>query len=251
MIRLFALLGLSALLLTGCGTLFPKPVEFGQDKVQRFPVLKDSERETQRQAAHRAKEEAARTLQAALNEGSSPLVIEPAVATTRLTDSVSLSLGPPKSIPNDTSEILARKLELAIAKLNYRIDEFRLDNDQNAGKKIEGTGWLSVPYFVWLGGFLLVGFLGLIVIGVAWTALKAFAMTNPPLALGVNAVQLGARGATALAGQLLKGGEKFKERVVQEIEDPALVERIKEIFRDEHEKAQSPENHQIVKHLTS
>lgn len=249
--RLAAILGLVALLVSGCGTLFPKPVEFGQDKVERFPVLTEREKETQRQAALRAKEEAARTLRAASEEGSSPAVIEPATATQRLTDSVSLSLGPPKSPSSYESEELARRLEASIAKLNRRIDEFRLENDANAGKKIEGTGWLSVPYFVWIGGVLLVGFIGFIILGVAWTALKAFAMTNPPLALGVNAVQLGARGATALAGQLLKGGERFKTRLTEVIEDPEVAAKVKQLFRDEHEKAQSPEAQQIVKHLTS
>ena len=92
---------------------------------------------------------------------------------------------------------------------------------------------------------------GFIILGVAWAALKVFAISNPPLALGLNAVQLGARGATSLAGQLLKGGEKFKARLATEVSDPALQAKIQQIFRDEHEKAQSPEAQILVKHLTS
>jgi len=247
--RLVILL-LALSLLAGCGTLFPKRVEFGQDKVEKFPVRKPAEEETLRQAAQRAKEDAARTLRAALAEQSTPAVVEPATSTARLTDSVSLTLGPPVHRSEDPSDELARKLELAIAKLNHRIDNFKADNDQNVGHKIEGTGWLSVPYFVWIGGVAVVGFIGLIVLGVAWTALKMFALSNPPLALGLNAVQLGARGATSLAGQLLKGGEQFKERLSREVSDPALLEKVKEIFRSEHEKAQSPESQVLVKHLT-
>jgi hypothetical protein len=238
-------------LLVGCGTIFPKRVEFGQDKVEKFPARKPSEEETLRQAALRAKEDAARTLEAALAEQSTSAVIEPATSTARLTDSVSLTLGPPVHRSADPSDELARKLELAVAKLNHRIDNFRADNDQNAGHKIEGTGWLSVPYFVWIGGVAVVGFIGLVVFGVAWSALKMFALSNPPLALGLNAVQLGARGAKSLAGQLLKGGEQFKDRLMREVKDPVLQAQVKDIFRSEHEKAQSPESQALIKHLTS
>lgn len=249
--RLAAALTLIALIVTGCGTLFPKRVEFGQDKVEKFPTAKPAEQEVQRQAALRAKEEAARTLQAAILEQTSPAVIDPATASAKLTDSLSLSLGPPLHPSTDASEALARRLDIAIAKLNHRIDNFKADNDQNAGKKIEGTGWLSVPYFIWMGGLAVVGFIGFIILGVAWTALKAFSISNPPLALGLNAVQLGGKAVKNVAGQLLKGGERFKERIETEIEDPALAARIKQIFRDEHEKAQSPEVQKIVEHLTS
>lgn len=239
------------LLLPGCGTLFPKPVEFGQDKVEAFPTQRASERETQRQTALRAKEDAEKTLRAALSEASSPAVVEPATSVARLTDSLSLSLGPPKYPATVPSDELARKLDLAVAKLNARIDEFHIDNDENKGKKIEGTGWLSIPYFVWIGGVAVVVFIGLIILGVAWTALKAYALSNPPLALGLNAVQLGSKGAKSLVAQLLQGGEKFKERLSKEVTDPVLQEKIRQLFRDEHERAQSPETQQIIKRLTA
>ena len=248
----FAIIALVSVLFTsGCSTIFPKRVEFGQDKVEKFPVKKTAEQEVQRQAAQRAKEEAAKTLEAAIEEETSPAVVEPAKATARLTDSVSDSLGPPLHPSAVTSAELARALDAAMAKLNKRIDGFKKDNDENIGKKIEGTGWLSVPYFIWVGILAALGFVGFIVLGVAWAALKVFAISNPPLALGLNAVQLGARGATSLAGQLLKGGEKFKARLATEVSDPALQAKIQQIFRDEHEKAQSPEAQILVKHLTS
>lgn len=248
--RLFVI-ALACTLLTGCGTLFPKRVEFGQDKVEKFPVKKAAEQEVQRQAAQRAKEEAAKTLEAAIEEETSPAVVEPAKATARLTDAVSDSLGPPLHPSAVTSAELARALDTAMAKLNKRIDGFKRDNDENIGKKIQGTGWLSVPYFIWVGILAALGFVGFIILGVAWTALKAFSISNPPLALGLNAVQLGTKGATTLVSQLLKGGEKFKERLAAEVSDPAVVAAVEKIFRDEHEKAQSPEAQIIVKHLTS
>lgn len=239
--------------MTGCASLIPKRVEIGQDKVEKFPESKSSEKEIQRQAAQRAAQKTDETLREAIKAEAPLPVILPAKEAAVLTDSVSRSLGPPLNPApvETTSDKLAQKLDHAIARLNERIDDFKADNDKNAGHKIEGTGFLQIPYFVWLGGAVGIGFIGIIILAVLWTALKAYALTNPPLAMGVNAVQLGAKGATALVGQLIKGGEKFKDKIEEKIEDPKLRESILEMFKDEHQKAQSPEAQKIVDHLTN
>ena len=143
--RLFALLALSSVLFTGCSSLIPKQVEFFQDKVERFPVAKSSEKEIQRQAAQKAAEQARETLKAALIDGSTVAVVKPADETVKLTDSVSRSLGPPVSPSKLPADELSQKLDHAVAKLNQRLDDFKADNDKNAGKKIEDTGLFKVP----------------------------------------------------------------------------------------------------------
>lgn len=241
-----------ALLMTGCGTLIPKRVELGQDKVERVPVAKPSELEKQRRAAAMAEEQAQKTLDAAIGVDAPVCVTVPAAAVVDLTDAVSKSVGPPKEPikPNEDPHKVANDLRSAVAKLNARLDEFKADNDKNAGKSIEGTGWLQVPYFVWLGGFLVFGFIGLIVLGVLWTILKMYAMSNPPVQLGVNAVQMGANFLKKAVGEITKGGEKFKERLEKEVTDPALVAKVKEIFRIEHERAQSSDVQALIQQIT-
>lgn len=233
-------------LLAGCSSLIPKPVEFFQDKVHKVPSQKSSERETQRQTAQRAAEKAREVLDAALIEDASTAVVTPAKEVEQLTGSVSRSLGPPVSPSSLTSEELSRKLDKAIAKLNQRLDEFKADNDENAGKKIEGTGAFSVPYFLWVaivGGVIFVIFL------VLKTLVHVAAAGNPAIGMGLQAVQLGGRGAAALAKEVIHGGEIFKEKLAAEM--PELQEKIEALFNSAHKEAQSPASQDAVKKLTS
>lgn len=240
-----------ALLLTGCG-LIPKPVEFGQDKVEKMPVAKASEREIQRQTVDRLAEATEDTLRAAIEERTSANVLVPASDSAVLARAVKTSIGPPlkPASENLTNEELARRLETAVAKLTTRVEEFRSNNDQNAGKKIEGTGFLQIPYFVWLLIVAAAGFVGLLVLSVLWTVLKMYSASNPPVALGLKAVQMGGKATASLVSQLVKGGEQFKEMLDKTIQDPTLKEKVLETFRTAQMTAQSPDNQEIVKELT-
>ena len=140
-------------------------------------------------------------------------------------------------------------MEATLAKLNSRIDDFREDNDRDVGKKIEGTGFLQVPYFVWLLIVAAVGFVGIIILGVLWTALKAYGMSNPPVALGLQAVELGGKATAKLASQLVKGGESFKDRIEKTITDSKVKEQVLGLFSSAHKEAQSPENQAVIKEL--
>lgn len=244
--RLLALLALSTVLFSGCSSIVPKQVEFFQDKVQKYPVAKSSEREVQRQAAQRASEKADEILSAAIKEGSSPSVVEPAKEATKLTDAVSRSLGPPAYPSTDPSDVLSRKLDHAVAKLNQRLDDFKADNDKNAGHKIEDTGLFKVPYFVWIGGVFAILF---IVYFVLKTFVHVAAAGNPAIGLGLNAVQLGGRGAAALAKEVIHGGEVFKEKIAAEL--PELSAKIEAIFESSQKEAQSPTSQEAVKKLIS
>lgn len=248
--KILPLILAASFFVSGCTSLIPKRVELFQDKVQTVPEQRASEKETQRQAAKLASLKAAETLGAALAENASPNIIQPAADTAALTVAVSESVGPPLEPTKLTADAMAVKLETSIAKLNSRMDEFKADNNENAGKKIEGTGWLQIPYFVWLGGFLVMAFIGFIVLTILWGALKAFALVNPPAAIGVNVAQLAAKTASKGFAQVLKGGEDFKESVVEKFGDGQISQQVLELFRAKQEKAQDEDVKTIVQHLT-
>jgi len=238
--------------LAGCGTLIPKRVEFGQDKVRAFPEAKRGETEIQKQVARRAAESAQEVLQNALIVDAPPNVVEPAKDAAILTEVVSESIGAPsKSAPGDaTAKALAQELRAAMAKFDQRLDEFKRGNNENAGKKIEGTGFLQIPYFVWLFVVAAMGFVGLIILAILWTAVKMFAMGNPPLQLATGAVQAGAGFFKRALGEVVSGGEEFKKSVMKKVKDPALQEEIKELFKVEHKQAQSKDTQQLVSAMT-
>ena len=251
--QLFAVCGLALLVCgAGCSTLFPKAVELGQDKVKAFPEPKAAERETQRQAARMAADAAEETLIEAVKAEAPESVLEPAADAAVLTEAVAESVGPPmKPAPVDVeARQMAAELRTALSKLDARIEDFRKDNNENAGKKIEGTGFLQIPYFMYVA---LVGaalFVGLIVIGVLWSFVKMYALSNPPVQLGVNAVQMGAGFLKRALSETVKGGEKFKEDVRRHVKDPATIAAVKEAFRTAHEKVQSADTQALIQELT-
>ncbi len=242
-----ALALLMALALVGCGTLIPKKVELFQDKVKPFPEPTSQARELQRQAAHRAMETSLLTVQAAALEDASTNVVAPAVETQRLTEAVAVSLGPPVKPAVVTSETLATKLETAVAKYNTRVEDFKQDNNVNSGKKIEDTGLIKVPYFLWTGGILLAV---MVLFFVGKLVLSAFAMVNPGAAVGLNVVNAAQSVVTKGFSQLVKGGEDFKGWVKQEVEDTKLRDKILDAFRVAHQQAQDGDVQGTIKAVT-
>lgn len=233
-------------LFSGCGTLLPKRVEFFQDKVAKFPEQKASEKEVQRQAAQRAHEKANETVNAAVAAQADLSVIRPAVETEVLTDAVSDSLGSPlhPANPEKTSEKLATELRTSVAKLNARIDNFKADNNENAGKKIENTGVFKVGYFsMWaiiLGGLLLL-----------WGALKIYGMINPVVGIGTNVV--GRVSSTVLKkglSEITEGGEWFKNYLKESNLTADAKQAVLEIFRRSQIEAQSRDTQKLISRLT-
>lgn len=237
---------LLAILLTGC-SLIPKKVEVGQDKVEKFPEHTDKFIELQRQVAALAAARAQDTVDAALAEGSSEAVVRPGSETRDLTGAVSSSVGPPRAPFKGTAREARDGLNRETARHDGRIRDFAEDNDENAGKKIEGTGWLQVPYFLWLGIVFAV-VVGLYI--AAKVALGIVSAMNPPVGVGLQVAQIGAKGLGRAFSEVLRGGESFKRRVVSEVDDPAVVEKILKIFRSEQEKRQSEDTQAIIRDLT-
>lgn len=244
--KTLAILLATNLMLSGCSFLLPKKVEFFQDKVKAFPEAKAGEREIQRQTAFRAEEKAKETLSAALATDADATVVKPATETVDLTDAVSTSLGPPSSPARESksSEALAADLREAVAALNKRVESFKADNNENAGKKIEGTGFFQIGYFsMWL---LIFG--GLVIV---WFGLKVYGMVNPVVGLGVNTV--GRVGSTILRrglSEIAEGGEAFKAYVESHTQAALTKDEIKDLFLRAQKENQSRDVQEIVAKLT-
>ena len=161
-------------------------------------------------------------------------------------DSVSDSLGPPMKRNTNNAQRLADDLNKATASLNERVEDFKEDNNENAGKKIEGTGWAQVPYFLWVGGFAVVAFVFFTFMKIALTVLSTM---NPGVALGTRAVQIGGSALSKAFAQVLQGGQRFKKDLSQVVTDSQLQEQIIEIFKRAHDHAQDEETRKTVKHL--
>lgn len=235
--------------LLGCGTLLPRRVELFQDKVRAVPVATTRENEVEKQAAAAAADTAQQTLLAAVKEDASTSVIYPATDTAALTRAVSTSVGPPLTPWKGDFQLLAAKLDSSVAALDRRLESFKKNNDENAGKRIEGTGLLQVPYFVWLGGAFIVFILLLVGFSVLWMVLKTMASANPIASLGVRAVEMGAQTATRGFTQLVAAGEQFKDKIKQDL-DPAIATKVLEMFRTNQQIAQDHDIKQAVDHLT-
>lgn len=172
----------AAFLFSGCA-LIPKQVELFQKKVKAFPDPSPKLVEVQKATAQRAKEAAQATFEDAIREDSSPILRADARDSAVLTDAVATSLGPPLKPATGTSDELAKELRAQIAKLQARIDTFQEQNSKVEGKKIEGTGWLQIPYLVYLAVIILILVIGWHLLHAVVRGLQFAGVANP--ALGV------------------------------------------------------------------
>jgi hypothetical protein len=241
---------LAALTLAGCGTLTPKKVELFQDTVQVFPEQSARLRELEREAIYRAVDKTSEVVQAAVSEGASTNITAPAKDAEVLTKAVAVSLGPPESpAPASMSAPkLAVKLESAVAEHNTKIEKFKVQNNENEGKKIEGTGWFQVSYVWWVGGILVTVF---VLFSVGKILLTVASLANPGAAIGLGAVNVAQSVVTKGFSQLVKGGEDFKGWVSQEVADAGLKQKILDAFRAKHERAQDSDVQSTVRTITS
>jgi hypothetical protein len=246
MIKLIPLI-LVVAFFTGCGTLIPKKVEFGQDKVQRFPSRKAKEIEVQQQAADALDQYARHLVEQVVRQNAPSNIVEEAKGISILSDKLSDSLGPPEKPSKYSPQRLADKLTTATAHYIERVRDFAEDNNENAGKKIEGTGKIKVPYFVYLGGMILVAILGYVALKIGLGVLKA---TNPGVSLGLNAIEMGGGAVAKGFSQLVRGGKKFTGRLSKITDDSELREKIIAEFKAAHKESQDEATQQAVKHLT-
>jgi len=232
-------------MLAGCGTLIPKKVEFFQKKVKAVPEKTASDLETERQAAYAASLAARLTVDAAISNNDPATVVTPAKNTEALTAAVSTSLGPPQSLPSGAVTNLANRVIENKAELNRKIARYSDRVEPLVGKKIEGTGLVRIPYFVYIGSIVVLGF-------IVWTGLKLYGAVNPVVGLGTNVV--GRVGSSVLSGavsELSKGGELFKEKVQNSELTAEVKAKVLDLFSHAHASAQDQSTKDIVKVLTA
>jgi hypothetical protein len=236
---------------TGCSTLMPKSVELFQKKVPSYPTLTASDLEKQREAAALAASEADKALHAAVSLQAPDVITIPAANSATLSKSVSESLGPPKFPATSPAQKVAAGLDYSHAKYNDKLADYAKDIDKYAGKKIEGTGLISVPYFLWLGGVALLCGLLYFAGRIAWTALKAYGNTNPLVAVGTSGVSLLASELAKGFHQVVIGGETFKNAVEAKFgAESAVSKDVLALFQKAHVTTQDDNIQNAVQQIT-
>jgi hypothetical protein len=229
----------------GCSMLLPKSVEFGQSTIHAVPKVTPAAEEKVKQGVALAAIKAREAEKIATRDDSFAAV--PAGEAATLTEAVGRSLGPPKEPWKADVQALADKIDNLTAVLDRKIEKFSEKNDVNAGKKIEGTGFLQVPYFLWIGGLIVIGL-------IAWTALKAFltvaAAANPGVAVGLGVAKVGGAAASKALGEVILGGEAFLKAAKDKLE-PEIAEKVKELFVQHQERKQSPDTQRLIDQLTN
>lgn len=233
--------------LAGC-SIIPKPVEFLQKKVQAVPTLTAADKEVQKETAELAARKADETVKAAIQEDVPETVLKPAEDTRLLTLSMSQSLGPPLNPWKEEAQLLAAKLDHVEARLNTRFDKFAEKQQEQVGKKIEGSGAFSVPWIVYVCGVAVFCVIAFIVLKVFLTMAS---ISNPGVAFGTRVASIGASGVAKGFSQLVAGGEAFKADVKKLAEGgDATAKTILELFRKHQTSAQDQDIQQAVAHLT-
>jgi hypothetical protein len=235
-------------MITGCG-IMPKKVEFGQDKVERVPDKSTKRKELERQAVAIIEEKVKEAQLAAVLEHASTNIVEPLHEAGRVSEALGDSMGPPIKPFTGEPEKLAINLEKAVAKDNVKLDKYREDVRKNEGKKIEGTGWFQMNYFLYMG--LVIGSLCflVIVIRIAWSI---FINSYPGVGVGMNILKLPGKAAAKGLSEVLEGGEYYKNLVKAEND---LEERVKEkvlaLFRRAQIEKQSRDTQSVIKRITN
>lgn len=231
-------------LLTGCGSLIPKQVEFFQRKVKSVPQYSASALQAQKQAAQVVAQKTEEAKVAALQEGSTTNVTVPLVAANTVADSLSTSLGLPEKSYTGTPAALATKLDKNRANLDSDISDYSKSTQKDVGKKIEGTGLIRVGYFTYIGLLLLLGAL-------VWFGIKVYGMFNPIVGTAAGAV--GRVSSSVLHkgfGELVTGGQQFLQWVDNSKLEGDVKDWITNTFKLAHQTAQSPATQQTVDLLT-
>jgi hypothetical protein len=212
---LLALLFL-VLLCNGCA-LIPKPVELFQKKVHAFPEASAKLVEVQKETAQRAKEAARTTFETALQQDVSPELRADARDTVVLTDAVATSIGPPAKPSGVSADLLAKELRAEIARLNQKIDAFQEQNEKVAGKKIEGTGWLQIPYFVYLAVVIFVLIIGWHLLHTVVTGLQVAGVANPALGVAGSVGSAAMSEIETMMKKVMAGAQKVASEVTTKI----------------------------------
>jgi hypothetical protein len=234
------------LVVAGC-QLIPKPVELGQKKVQAVPTKTEKQVEAEKMAADYVAKKIDQGRDQALKINASTNVIEPLTDARDAAHGLRQSLGAPRSLWDDSGAELALRLGFLEAKLDRALAEHRQDVAPLVGKKIEGTGLIQIPYFLWVGLIILFFF-------ILWTGLKIVGAVYPVVGLGVSGLsaagRIGSKTVTRAFAQVVKGGEAFKNAVDRsDLDDKAKAWVVDNLRRHQME-SQDTDIQELVRKVT-
>lgn len=216
--------------LTGCFA--PKQIEFGQRKVRALPEYPAAAVERQKQAAHAVSER----LRFHLNTNGLIEVRE-------IAEALSSNLGAPEEAWCGSGTDLAAKLRKDENRLDREIGRYREKIAPDVGKKIEGTGWFQIGFFKYYALLAL----GLVLI---WCGLKVYGWFNPAVALGTRLVSRAGRAVVQYGfGEVVEGGQRFKERLAQSQLDDQVKAAVIDLFTTSHREMQSRDTQDLVRQL--
>ncbi len=223
--------------------MIPKSVEFFQSKVHSVPTKSDYQVELERRVAFMAKEKTATAEKAAIAEESSEAVTVPLGDAVQLNDALSADLGAPAKRHAGPVKELVVKLERKEAQLRDKVDDFADRNNKMAGKPVEGTGLIRIPYLLWIG--IIFGTLFLV-----WTGLKIYSAFNPAVALGMQGTRIAGHVLSKGFSQVLSGTERFKSRLSESsLSDEARTE-VLELLSHSQASAQDEDIQKVIQVLT-
>jgi hypothetical protein len=239
-------LAVLCLVVAGC-QLVPKPVELVQKKVQEVPIKTEKQVEAEKQAADYVAKKIDQGRDQALKVNASTNVIEPLTDARDAAHGLRQSLGSPMTPWNDNGAEMALRLGFLEAKLDRALAEHRQDVAPLVGKKIEGTGLIQIPYFLWVGLVLLFFF-------VLWTALKIVGAIYPVVGLGVSGLsaagRVGSSTITKALEQVVKGGEAFKGAVDRADLDDKAKAVVLDLLRRHQMMSQDTDIQELVRKMT-
>lgn len=129
------------------------------------------------------------------------------------------------------------------------MEDYRDDVRKNEGKKIEGSGWFSMNYFMYAG--LVIGglFTLFVIIRIAWSI---FVNSYPGVGVGLNLLKLPGKAAAKGLSEVLEGGEYFKGLLKEEKElEEQVKEKILDMFKRAQVEKQSRDTQSVIKRITN
>lgn len=232
-----------ALGLAGCAALMPGKKEFFQKEVPAYPTSPSLE-EKRREAATYVAEKVNTAYDEGLKANTTNSVMEPLQDAREVAAPLAASLGPPQKPYQGDGAALAKQLQKLEANLDAKLRKLEDKLSGVQGKDIEGTGLIQMGYFTWLA--VLGGIIALL-----WFVLRIVSLFNPPVALGMSVASTGVGLVRRGFSEVIEAGEKFKDMVKKQVDDPELQSQVLDMFRRAQLESQSRDVQTVIKQLTN
>ena len=234
-------------LAASCG-LIPKAVEFGQKSVPKPPEKTAKADEADKQAVSIINKDINKAIIASIRENASTNITDPLFDMSPLGTALALSLGPPLKEWNDSSTNLVTQINKNTANLDKAIDKFDAKIAPLVDHKVENTGFLKIPYFLYLGIVLGGGFLIYKAISIA---VNVYSSMNPAFAVGANLVKgISSKVTSTAFGEVTNGIESLKDHLKTTDQTSFTSDEILKLINEHQERKQSPATQDLIQTIT-